>query len=90
MARFYNSALVVVLIWIVVASFAEADTTNQQLKPCDTSVFLDASANVWNDYRLHRNNIYQRIVLSAAENFTDPAEKQKATRIAETGSFAWM
>jgi hypothetical protein len=86
----YTRALAAVLSWIVLASSVEADNSNRGLTSCDAPVILNASVNVWNDYRLHRNNIYHDIIVRAVENFTDSTEKQTATRIAETGSFAWM
>lgn len=57
---------------------------------CTMSVTLDTSTNIWQNYTLHTNSIYQQSVEEAVSNVTDAAENLKALHIAQTGNFAWM
>ena len=57
---------------------------------CDAAVTLDSNSNIWEDYELHPNRVYRDIVMEAADNITDSADRAIALRIANTGNFAWM
>lgn len=57
---------------------------------CSAPVVLDATTNVWNEFTLHPNTIYRAIVTNAVANLTDPGEKAKALKVANTGTFALM
>lgn len=51
---------------------------------------LDAATNIWKNYTLHPNPVYQRQVLEGAARIQDADLKTKALKIADVGSFIWL
>lgn len=55
---------------------------------CNATVELDASTNVWQNYKLHANSFYRsEVEAAAAEMSGDAAEA--ALRVADIGTFIW-
>ncbi|KFH46797.1 Exoglucanase-like protein [Hapsidospora chrysogenum ATCC 11550] len=55
---------------------------------CNSTVELDASTNVWQNYKLHANSFYRsEVEAAAAEMSGDAAEA--ALRVADIGTFLW-
>lgn len=56
--------------------------------PCEAPVELDASTNVWSNYKLHANSFYRSEVEAAAAEMTGDAA-EAALRVADIGTFLW-
>lgn len=73
------------------AATASAKNIPRQTSPggCDAPVTLDASTNVWKDYKLHANSFYREEVEAAAE--AGPADlKDTILKVADIGTFVWV
>ncbi|KAJ2988518.1 hypothetical protein NUW58_g3933 [Xylaria curta] len=57
---------------------------------CSSAVKLDASTNVWKNYKLHANSFYRKEVQAALEQISDSSLKSKAAKVADVGSFLWL
>ncbi|KAK8124571.1 Exoglucanase 3 [Apiospora kogelbergensis] len=57
---------------------------------CTSAVKLDASTNVWKNYKLHANTFYRSEVEKAVEAITDSSLKAQAAKVADVGSFLWI
>jgi cellulose 1,4-beta-cellobiosidase len=57
---------------------------------CSSAVTLDASTNVWKNYKLHANTYYRDEVNKAVDAITDSSLKASAAKVADVGSFLWM
>lgn len=55
---------------------------------CDAPVELDASTNVWTNYKLHANSFYRSEVEAAAADMDGDAA-EAALRVADIGTFLW-
>jgi cellulose 1,4-beta-cellobiosidase len=56
---------------------------------CDSAVTLDASTNVWTNYKLHANSFYRGEVEEAAAQMSGEAA-EAALRVADIGTFLWL
>lgn len=84
----------------VIAAFAAtalaAPSPTEKLAPrkvaagCSSAVTLDASTNVFKQYKLHANFFYREEVMAAVEQITDEDMKRAAREVADVGSFLWM
>ncbi len=74
------------------AATAAAGPTSrrQEAGGCDAAVTLDASTNVWQNYKLHANNFYRSEIEEAAAATTDAALKEKMLKVADIGTFVWV
>ncbi|KAI5927413.1 1, 4-beta cellobiohydrolase [Camillea tinctor] len=57
---------------------------------CASAVTLDASTNVFQNYKLHPNSFYRDEVNKAVEAITDASLKESAAKVADVGSFLWL
>ncbi|KAK7964967.1 hypothetical protein PG988_009971 [Apiospora saccharicola] len=57
---------------------------------CSSAVKLDASTNVWKNYKLHANTYYRSEVDKAVEAISDSSLKSQAAKVADVGSFLWI
>ncbi|KAK7989403.1 hypothetical protein PG989_009718 [Apiospora arundinis] len=57
---------------------------------CSSAVKLDASTNVWKNYKLHANTFYRSEVEKAVEAISDSSLKAQAAKVADVGSFLWI
>jgi cellulose 1,4-beta-cellobiosidase len=57
---------------------------------CETPVSLNASTNIFQEYKLHPNIIYRKRAEAAADIIADPELKSRALKIANAGQFVWM
>jgi cellulose 1,4-beta-cellobiosidase len=57
---------------------------------CASAVTLDASTNVWKNYKLHANTYYRDEVNKAVDAITDASLKTSAAKVADVGTFLWM
>ncbi|KAK8089275.1 hypothetical protein PG997_004236 [Apiospora hydei] len=57
---------------------------------CSSAVNLDASTNVWKNYKLHANTFYRSEVEKAVEAISDSSLKAQAAKVADVGSFLWI
>ncbi|KAK9418642.1 putative Glucanase [Seiridium unicorne] len=57
---------------------------------CASAVTLDASTNVFKNYKLHANNYYRDEVNQAVDAITDSSLKTSAAKVADVGSFLWI
>lgn len=57
---------------------------------CDSPVSLNASTNIWKEYKLNPNILYRRKVEAAAEVINNVNLKEKAQKVADAGTFTWM
>ncbi|KAL7623240.1 1,4-beta-D-glucan cellobiohydrolase cel6c [Parahypoxylon ruwenzoriense] len=57
---------------------------------CDSAVTLDASTNVFKNYKLHANTFYRGEVEKAVGQMTDASLKDQAAKVADVGSFLWL
>ncbi|KAL6866287.1 1,4-beta-D-glucan cellobiohydrolase cel6c [Amphichorda felina] len=55
---------------------------------CNATVELDATTNVWGNYKLHANSFYRSEVEAAAAGMTGDAA-EAALRVADVGTFLW-
>lgn len=79
----------------VAAPSGEAPTPVQKVpaaasSACASAVTLDASTNVWKNYKLHANTYYRDEVNKAVANMTDSSLTASAQKVADVGSFLWM
>lgn len=65
-------------------------TDEQAQAGCEAPVYLDASTNVFKDYKLHPNSIYRKRAEASAEIINDAELKSRALKIANAGQFVWM
>ncbi|KAG9251716.1 exoglucanase 3 precursor [Emericellopsis atlantica] len=63
-------------------------TRRQSPGGCDAAVKLDASTNVWDNYKLHANSYYRSEVEAAAAQMSGAAA-EAALRVADIGTFLW-
>lgn len=76
-------------------AMAAPSTTGSEKKvasraACSSAVTLDASTNVWKNYKLHANTYYRDEVNKAVDAITDASLKASAAKVADVGSFLWM
>jgi cellulose 1,4-beta-cellobiosidase len=57
---------------------------------CSSAVKLDASTNVWKNYKLHPNSFYRAEVEAAVEAISDSSLAAAAAKVADVGSFLWL
>ncbi|ORY64975.1 1, 4-beta cellobiohydrolase [Pseudomassariella vexata] len=57
---------------------------------CSSAVTLDASTNVWQNYKLHANPFYRDEVNKAVDAISDSSLKASAAKVADVGSFLWI
>ncbi|KAL2162441.1 hypothetical protein VTH06DRAFT_7354 [Thermothelomyces fergusii] len=62
----------------------------RQAAGCASAVTLDASTNVWKQYKLHPNNFYRAEVEAAADAISDSTLAEKARKVADIGTFLWL
>ncbi|KAI0853292.1 glycoside hydrolase family 6 protein [Daldinia vernicosa] len=65
-------------------------SANKAAAACSSAVTLDASTNVFKNYKLHANTFYREEVNKAVEQMTDAALKTSAAKVADVGSFLWL
>ncbi|KAI0151265.1 exoglucanase 3 precursor [Pestalotiopsis sp. NC0098] len=76
-------------------AMAAPSTTSSEKKvasraACSSAVTLDASTNVWKNYKLHANTYYRDEVNKAVDAITDASLKASAAKVADVGSFLWI
>ncbi|KAK4100001.1 glycoside hydrolase family 6 protein [Parathielavia hyrcaniae] len=72
---------------------APSPTTPQkprQAGGCASAVTLDASTNVFRQYKLHANSFYRAEVEAAVEQISDSSLKAAAAKVADIGTFLWL
>ncbi|CAI4214994.1 unnamed protein product [Parascedosporium putredinis] len=57
---------------------------------CASAVTLDASTNIWKDYKLHANNFYRSEIEEAVTTMSDDALAAQALKVADIGTFVWV
>ncbi|KAI0206717.1 1, 4-beta cellobiohydrolase [Astrocystis sublimbata] len=65
-------------------------TARKPAAACSSAVKLDASTNVWKNYKLHPNAFFRGEVEKAVESMTDASLKEQAAKVADVGSFLWL
>jgi cellulose 1,4-beta-cellobiosidase len=64
--------------------------TRATASACASAVTLDASTNVFKNYKLHANTYYRDEVTKAVAAITDSSLASSAAKVADVGSFLWM
>lgn len=85
--KFSNTA---VAAFAAGAAAAPSKAVRQSSGACASPVELDASTNVFQNYKLHANTFYRSEVEAAAEAITDATLKASALKVADVGSFLWL
>jgi len=57
---------------------------------CASPVHLNASTNVWSEFKLNTNKYYREQVIAAAEVISDTEVRKQALQVADAGAFLWM
>lgn len=63
---------------------------NAQATKCTIPVILDAHENVWKNRTLHPTSLYRLKVEQAVAAIRDEELKERASRVADFGTFVWM
>lgn len=75
---------------VFVVAFPEPTDLPQNQAGCDAPVSLNASTNIFKEYKLHPQIIYRRRAEVAAEVIADAELKSRALKVAYAGQFVWM
>ncbi|PKS07425.1 hypothetical protein jhhlp_006028 [Lomentospora prolificans] len=82
------------LVLAAVAAAAPSPTSKESPRAvaaeCASAVTLDASTNVFKDYKLHANSFYRSEIEEAVSTMSDEAMKEKALKVADIGTFVWV
>lgn len=70
-------------------AMAGPKSIRQDAGGCDAPVELDATTNIWEQYKLHANNFYRSEIELAMEDMSEDLAAQ-AAQVADTGSFVWV
>jgi len=57
---------------------------------CNAPIQLNASTNIWAQYKLNTNKFYKEQVIAASELIDDKILKKQALRAGDAGAFVWM
>ncbi|OAG10876.1 cellulase [Paraphaeosphaeria sporulosa] len=82
------TAFCLTVLWAGVGAFPSKG--EQPLAACAEPVALNASTNIWLSYTLHPHSIYRPYYAAAAGIVNDTVLKDKAIKVAETGTFLWI
>ncbi|KAI0377632.1 glycoside hydrolase family 6 protein [Hypomontagnella monticulosa] len=84
---------IILSVLATVAAISTGDTSSNIQAPgssCSTPAVLDAGTNVWKDHTLYPDPNYREKVMKAAEAIKDVELREKASKIADIGTFMWM
>ena len=78
------------ILLLLAAASLGAPSSRRQAAPACPSVSLNASTNIWKNYKLHPNPYYRDQAIRAAGVIQDATLMKKALLIADIGTFFWL
>lgn len=81
------------ITWVALPTFVCALSSkvgNRAPSVCTEAVTLDATKNIWLNYTLHPQDVYRTQYLAAANLINDTEQRERALRVADSGTFLWM